>query len=149
MEAVSSSKNNRKYLLIKIMSYPMLKSSSTLQWGLQILHISTCQPWPYTHHKQTDEWVCWVLSNSTCQELIYSEISIPYVSFSCNYGSFLMVLKNHPHTQWIITSDVSFLKVSFCHNSHSEYPVLTLEQSSLNLELTMLRLQHKVSTKQL
>jgi len=58
MEAVSSSKNNRKYLLIKIMSYPIrLKSSSTLKWGLQILHISTCPPWLFSHHKQTNGFV--------------------------------------------------------------------------------------------
>jgi hypothetical protein len=58
MEPVSSSKNNRKYLLIKIMSYPIrLKSSSTLQWGLQILHISTCPPWHFTHHKQTNGFI--------------------------------------------------------------------------------------------
>ena len=147
MEAESSSKNNSKYLLIKIMSYPIgLKSSSTLQWGLQILHISMCQTWLFTHHKQTDEWVCWAFINSMSQELIYGEISIPYVSFSCNYGSLLMVLKNHPHTQCIIIPAILFLKEPFSHASHSEYPVLDLEQGSLNLELALLRLQHKVST---
>jgi len=150
MEAVSSSKNNCKYLLIKIMSYPIrLKSSSTLYSGLQILHISMCQIWLFTHHKQTDEWICWALSNSTVRNSSTVKSLSLYVSFFCNYGSFLMILKNHPHTQCIITSAVLFFKVPFSHASHSEYPVLALEQSSLNLELTLLRLQHIVSTKQL
>ena len=126
MEAVSSSKNNHRYLLIKIMSYPItFKSSSTLQWGLKILHICTCPPWLFTHHNQTDEWVCWVRSNSTSQELIYSKISIPYVLFSCNYGSFLMVLKiTHTHNELLHQMYHS----STCHFS---MPVIQNTQSWL------------------